>query len=133
MEHFRRLLLDVWREACRHIEIGQSAGAIAGMLAEHMPLRQLVVLRLDAEHDRLSLAAVAPPLPAADWPGVQNLAARDAPKLKAWIRRGEPARLGPSGRIPPGLSLLRWPDLRADLLIAPLAAAQTPIGLFVLV
>ncbi len=133
VEPFRRLLLDVWREACRHIEIGQSAGAIAGMLSEHMPLRQLVVLRLDAEHSRVSLAAVAPALPSADWPSVQDLSERDLPKLKAWIRRGEPARIGRARRIPPALALLRWPDLPGDLLIAPLVATHAPIGLLVLV
>jgi transcriptional regulator with GAF, ATPase, and Fis domain len=132
MEHFRRLLLDVWREACRHIEIGQSAGAIAGMLAHHMPLRQLVVLRLNAEHDRVSLAAVAPAAPALDWPGVQNVPERDVAKLKAWVRRGEAARIGHARRAPPALAVLHWPA-SADLLIAPLVADHSPIGLLVLV
>jgi transcriptional regulator with GAF, ATPase, and Fis domain len=133
MEHFRRLMLDVWREACRHIEIGQSAGTIGAMLADQMPLRQLVVLRLDVEQDRVSLAAVAPALPGVDWPGTQSLPEKELHKLKAWIRRGEPARIGRLRRVPPALSSLRWPDLSADFLIAPLVAAHAPIGLLVLV
>src|SRR6185503_16676344 len=36
-------------------------------------------------------------------------------------------------RVPPALALLRWPELPADLLIAPLVAAHAPIGLLVLV
>ena len=38
MERFRDVLLDVWREACRHIEIAESTAAIAPMLAHHLPL-----------------------------------------------------------------------------------------------
>ncbi|MFM8735866.1 MAG: sigma-54 interaction domain-containing protein [Pirellulales bacterium] len=37
----------VWREACRHIEIAESAAAIAAALATALPLRGLVVLRPD--------------------------------------------------------------------------------------
>jgi transcriptional regulator with GAF, ATPase, and Fis domain len=145
------LLLDVWREACRHIEIGETAGTIFPMLSEHVPLRQLVVLRLDAEHHRVSPAALAPALPAVDWRGAQGLFERDLQKLKAWVRRGEPVhvstaermstaqrmstseRMSTPKRLPSALAPLPWPELLGELLIVPLATGPAPTGLCVLV
>src|SRR5262249_6481062 len=132
VDRFHRLLLDVWREACRHIEIGRSAATISAMLAEYTPLRQLIIQRLDVEHRRLSLAAVAPTVPGAEWPNVQEIAERDLPKLRAWIRRGEPVRLGHLREWPPALALLSWPQVSGDLLVAPLVVDHAPIGLMVL-
>src|SRR5262249_36919767 len=126
-------LLDVWREACRHIEIGRSTATISAMLAAQMAVRQLVIQRLEVEHRRLSLATVAPALPDTEWPKVQEIAERDLPKLRAWIRGGEPIRLGPLRESPAALSLLTWPQAAGDLLVAPLVVDHAPIGLMVLV
>lgn len=49
MELFNGLMLDVWREVCRQIEIERSAATIARILAHRMPLDGLVVLGLDWE------------------------------------------------------------------------------------
>jgi hydrogenase-4 transcriptional activator len=133
MERFDRILLDVWREACRHIEIGESAVTIGSMLAEHMPMRQLVVQRLDPDHQRLALAAVAPKLPEVDWPGVQALDNKDLRRLKSWARRGEIVRVGGPHHMPQPLESVRWPNTPGELLVAPLTAGQTPIGLLILV
>jgi len=43
------LLPSVWREVCRHIEIEQSAAAVARLVAIRVPMRALVVLRVDDE------------------------------------------------------------------------------------
>jgi hypothetical protein len=47
MDRFREILLAVWREACQHIEIHESASGIAALLAEHIPLERLTVERID--------------------------------------------------------------------------------------
>src|SRR6476661_49917 len=57
MERFHELLLDVWREACRHIEITESTATIAGMLQQTLPLQCLVVRRLDVPHHSLETIA----------------------------------------------------------------------------
>jgi hydrogenase-4 transcriptional activator len=57
MHRFKSVLLDVWREAARHIEIRESAGNIAALLAEHLPLAYLLVRRLDAGHQSLETIA----------------------------------------------------------------------------
>ncbi len=57
MERFRALLLDVWREACRHIEIAESTANIAAMLQPHTPLQWLLVRRVDCQRNCLETVA----------------------------------------------------------------------------
>lgn len=47
MPGFQPILLNVWREACRHIDIATSTELIARIIAHHLPLDRLVVLRVD--------------------------------------------------------------------------------------
>ncbi|MBN2022327.1 MAG: sigma 54-interacting transcriptional regulator [Pirellulales bacterium] len=61
MDKSRELLLRVWQEACRHIEIAESAGTIAPMLVSDMPLGQLVIRRVDPRRSCLETAAVGLP------------------------------------------------------------------------
>ena len=50
MEKFQTVLLNVWQEACRHIEISESTETISAILAKHMPIRQILVRRIDCQH-----------------------------------------------------------------------------------
>lgn len=87
MEKFRNLMLDVWREACRHIRITESAAAIAALLARQMPLDRILVRRVDVGRSSLETVAVA-------WaePGQPTDEARteippaDLQKLLAWCQ-----------------------------------------------
>src|SRR4030067_645244 len=47
MEKFNRILLQVWREACRDIEIEKSCAVISSMLLQHLPLHQVLVGGVD--------------------------------------------------------------------------------------
>lgn len=51
------LLLGVWREACQHIEIGESTTAITRLVAPHLPLERLLVVGVDREPLGLTLLA----------------------------------------------------------------------------
>ncbi len=53
MEQVHRLLIQVWREACRHIDIADSAGRIATIVAQHSPIDRLVVLAFDPSCDQI--------------------------------------------------------------------------------
>jgi len=61
MELFNTILLDVWREACRHIQITESLPSITAMLIEHLPLHQVVIRRIDSKNlDIHTIAAGVP-------------------------------------------------------------------------
>jgi transcriptional regulator with GAF, ATPase, and Fis domain len=47
------LLLEVWREVCRHIDIDESLARIAPILAQTLPVTRVLVRRVDREAQRL--------------------------------------------------------------------------------
>ncbi len=122
----------IWREACRHIEITESAAAIARAIAAILPLNALVVLRPDTPGRvvetlavgtpgrTLSVAPRTPRIPTGPW---QN--------LSRWLRGGEVLHAEPAG----GPDWLRacLPDgLGGELLVGPLKSVHHGGGLLVL-
>ena len=53
------LLLEVWREACRHIELEESIERIARLVASRIAADHLVIRQVDLVHGRLDTVAVA--------------------------------------------------------------------------
>jgi transcriptional regulator with GAF, ATPase, and Fis domain len=86
-----RLLLDTWREVCRHLDIHESARLLAPRLAEVLPLRRVVVRRLDVGRARIDTVATGdvggpagvPPDPRTP------LAPDELERLGAWARAGQ--------------------------------------------
>lgn len=57
MQEFSEIVLDVWREVCRHIEIGEAAANIAQMLVRHMPIGEVLVRHIDPERGHVDTLA----------------------------------------------------------------------------
>lgn len=57
MDQLRELLLDVWREVCRHLEIRESTVTITAMLARHLPVEALLVRRFSTDQTTLETVA----------------------------------------------------------------------------
>ena len=105
MDRFAELLLEVWREVGRHIEIRESAQTLAGQLAAQLPLERLLVLRFDATQRAIETVAVARPVagPAgmASAGGKSTCTASAWKRLMAWVHRGEILRAAAGRREPP--------------------------------
>lgn len=127
------IVADVWREACRHIEIAASVGTIASIVARGIPARALVVSRF--EHDLRSIEVLAVgtgrgPLRLKSGPREIDVATRL--QLADWMRQGTIAE--PTSR--DGSEWLRAcvpDDVPGSLLVGPLADHGTPLGLLVVV
>lgn len=133
VEKFQKILLDVWREACRHIVIGESAVTFFGMFRAQMPASGVVIHWLDGEHQRVSVAAAVPES-AAEITTVTELSERHFRQLISWVRRGEVSRM--DSRLRKGLPiapLLASPTNDAPLLIVPLAGPNGTLGLLTLI
>jgi hydrogenase-4 transcriptional activator len=133
MEPFRGLLLSVWKETCRHIEIQEAAGNIAVMLAQQMPLSAVLVRRLDPSHHSLRTVARAE---VDDWlPAIAETTALSVvnyKKVVAWARSGQ--SLHKSRRhTPRELSLILPEEIDSELLIAALGEPKDPHGVLILV
>ena len=59
MERFASLLLDVWREGCRHIEIEESVARVAPLLARRLPLDLVLVRRIEVTRACVETVAAA--------------------------------------------------------------------------
>jgi len=134
MEKFKTVLLNVWQEACRHIEISESTATISAILRRHMPINQILVRRIDRQHSCLETVAV----------GVaasENLP-RDArtecspsqmKKLLAWCRRGEVSQRGRRVSLSGELATIVPAGIEGDVLVGPLTVRGEHSGALVLV
>jgi len=81
------LLVDVWREACRHIEIEGSADRIARILAPRLPIDRLMVFAFDWSTSHLLLRAVGlMDSRAAYDTAPRKLRPKDRLLLQTWVR-----------------------------------------------
>jgi transcriptional regulator with GAF, ATPase, and Fis domain len=133
MERFHGVLLDVWREACRHIEIRESAGNIAALLAKHLPLAFLLVRRIDQQHQSVDTVAVGQPEA-----GPFHTTARTEctparfKHLLAWGRSGKVLH-GERAKRSGDLALLVPSEVEGEVLAGPLAGSEGPAGALILV
>ena len=134
MQKFQGVLLGVWREACRHIEIGESARTITSMLLDDMPLAQLILRRIEPRRDSVETVAVG--LPDGEYAKAEAITGCSASELRrvtTWAKRGETRRYSP-GDSPDSLLNIAFPgSTDRDLLLGPLRGADGSLGIFVLV
>src|SRR5713101_6581583 len=60
MEQFATLMLQVWRIASRHTEIAIATTDIAHLLAQRMPLGQMLVRRIEPERACIETVGIGP-------------------------------------------------------------------------
>jgi hydrogenase-4 transcriptional activator len=127
------VLLDVWREACRHIELERSIERIAQVVGARIQADQLIVRQVDLMHGGLETVAMAPCRPDAPTLSAGRLDLTDAAmqRLLVWCRDSEVA----SGSVPGHavLDLVSPAGFRGDCLAAPLHADDGPLGVVLLV
>ena len=121
LDAFQPTLTGLWREACRHIEISESAATIAKLLADQMPIGQLLVRRVDRNRSCVETVAASSArrysLPDARTQG----SAAAFEEACQWCRRGRgcPPRESPVGADTP-LEVLVPTGGRGDILLGPL-------------
>src|SRR5262245_7745253 len=133
MQRLLPTLLDAWREAGRHLEIGEAVARVAPLLARRLPLDLLLLRWFDVGRSCVETLAGSASR-GAELPG-ETRTEVDPPGLEAllaWCRQGRvPHRRAQAlaqqlpGALPPGVG--------GDVLVGPLADGQGPAGLLVLV
>jgi transcriptional regulator with GAF, ATPase, and Fis domain len=136
MERFAGLLLDLWREVCRHIEIGESIERLGPMLARRLTIDTILIRRLDPARCCLETVASGDCRPGlrASPPGGQvrtDLSPDELEQLGAWCRRGQVLH-GPAGLIRRRLPGLLPDGLEGRMLTGPLNSGDLPAGVLVL-
>jgi hydrogenase-4 transcriptional activator len=133
MEEFQGVLLSVWREACRHIEISRSTSTIAGILAEWMPLAQVLVRRVDRQRSSVETVAAGLGAPGTLLPHVRTVChAAQLESLSSWYAQGEIVRIGGGSSNVGQWDFLVPSGIEGDILVGPLGRPDEPSGVLVL-
>jgi transcriptional regulator with GAF, ATPase, and Fis domain len=129
----RSVLVDVWREACRHQEIQESTHTIAGILGKLGPIGQLLVRKIDPQRNGLETVAVGVPVP--DYLLPEARTTFDECQLKdflAWCRKRQILHQDTSRYHRDLLATIVPPGLTADILAGSLGDPEDPSGVVVL-
>ncbi len=90
MEQHSRLLLSVWREACRHIEIAEAIDLITPLVLDQLPLDQLLLRVIEVDRGAVDTVAATS---REDKPPAARLRTQLKPegieRLLGWCRRGQ--------------------------------------------
>ena len=129
----RSVLVDVWREACRHIEIQESTHTIGGILEKLGPIGQVLVRKIDRQRSCLETVAVGVSVP--DYLLPEARTACDEGQLKdllAWCRKRQVLHQDSSRRRQDLLATIVPPGLTADVAAGALGDPENPSGVVVL-
>ncbi|MEQ1855910.1 MAG: sigma 54-interacting transcriptional regulator [Longimicrobiales bacterium] len=94
MTAFNPLLLEVWREACRHIEIERSVDTFARLLDGELALDTLAIVRFDRGRGTLEVRARAGSAPApSSVRAVRELRGPERRLIERWVAGGSESPL----------------------------------------
>ena len=133
MKKFVPLLLEVWREACRHIEIAESVARMAPMLVRRLPVDLVIVRRLDLVHGFVETAAtgLGRAVPAPEQSRT-DCTAEQIERLVTWCRSGKTQR-GEAAELQGRLPGLLPPGVEGQVLAVALESRNEPVGMLLLV
>lgn len=132
MEPFRELLLSVWREACRHIDIAESTAAVSELLTPLLPVNLLIVRRFDPAHRLMETVGMGGSAVTGEVPAErQTMSESRARAFVAWVRSGRLQRhSGESDRLPIPWALPAGASEEA--LAGPLTSEHGTMGVVIL-
>ena len=134
MDRSRTLVLNVWREACRPIEIGESTVNIARLLSVHAPLAMLILRRIDLPHGALRTVAVAQlDGRAATLEQVTSCPPTELKRLLAWFARPHVLRRGRRRKLTGELALVVPEGIAGDVLAVALSGPSGAVGVLLIV
>lgn len=124
----------VWKEACRHIEIGDSVVKISKILSQHMPVSQTIVYRYNEHKSALETTASGASVGENSLPLTQNpLPQSSLKELLDWIQRGLVAHRSNYNSSDIPWNILLPPGIDADVLIGPLSDHDGACGVLVMI
>lgn len=126
-------ILDIWREASRHLAIEDAFERIAQLVASRLPADLLVLRRLDPERRRLETVAVGGTVRGHERGAVERTecTSRQVDELVAWARGGTALRGGPQSEHASVLSVIAPRGNWGDVLVGPLVDGDRVQGFLV--
>ena len=133
MQKFMPLLLEIWREACRHIEVREFVARIAPVLIRRLPVDLVLVRRLNYQRANVETVGTELCRPGSVPERARNdCSAEQLEGLVEWCRKGQVAR-GDAREVGGRLPCLLPPGLEGSVLVGPLRRETEPAGMVILV
>jgi transcriptional regulator with GAF, ATPase, and Fis domain len=133
-EHLSSLLVEVWREACRHIEISESAPNLAAILARCVPISQLLIRRIDQAKLLLETVAIGCRISENLLPDARS---ESSPKVMQrilnWAADGRVINCDEQADLEEWVRTLIPRGVQGNILAGPLGGVQHPQGVLILV
>src|SRR5262245_42675495 len=130
---FGTLLLEIWREVCRHIEIGESVARVAPILAKRLPADFLLVRHLDLNRSCLETVATGECRSAAAELRPRSECAPGAmDSILKWARQEQVLR-SPIAQVEAGLPGLLPAGAEGEVLAGPLNSEGRPAGVLLFI
>jgi transcriptional regulator with GAF, ATPase, and Fis domain len=130
MPRLSRLHLDLWRETCRHSELGESAARAVPLLRRHLPVGSLLIRLVDPQGRCVETVAQAG---SPNGAGTRTpCAEHDLDCLLRWCHLGQVVRTtaANAGRFAPAALP---PGIVGEVLLGPLNTGHGPPGVLALV
>ena len=129
------LVLDIWREACRHIEIAESIELIGRRIGIEIPGDVCIIRRLDPERllvETTGAGRMRDHVTVPVWPARSECPARAFQTVMAWSREGR-VRAGRSGAADPVILALTPEGCGGACLVGPLRHDSGLLGAILVV
>jgi hydrogenase-4 transcriptional activator len=124
----------IWKEACRHLDQGESTAKIARVLAQNMQVSRVIVYRLNAQKSYLETVALETPLGGDPLPLTQRiLPPPGLTRLLDWCQEGVAARLGHSASSDLPWNVLIPPGIDGGALAGPLGNKNGICGVLLVI
>jgi hydrogenase-4 transcriptional activator len=124
------LLVEVWREACRHIELHDSTSAIADLISKRIPISEILIRRLTIEPSSMITIAGQNAEGRSLHEDRRELNAADAKRVKTWCESGD--ALQGSARSTGIAKLLMPISMSSACLLIPLNGRYGSCGVLIL-
>lgn len=132
MDIYNPLLLAIWQEACRHIEVEESATRIADLLHPHLPMDFFTLYRLSVDATTVDRVCVATPGGAAQRSPATEWTLEQVQALSEWCRSESKVVRFRAGAAPGPIVAFAPPELGDDFLVGPLVSEHGTVGMVVL-
>ena len=129
MEKLREVLLEVWREACRHIRIEESVDTIGRIVQRHLPVRLVCVRYIETDRGTIeSVGTAGSNATECDASCRLECSESQRKRFETWCRRGELEHLGAEATAPSALRPLVPENLETEALVGPLRRSDNSCG-----
>ena len=127
------LLLDIWREVCRHIEIDEAISRTAPVLSRRFPLDLVMIRRFDLERSLIETVAASLCRPGAiPQQARTDCSPEDLEQLLAWFQRGIVIHES-APKQTPLFNILVPQGVTGSILVGPLANKEGSVGILLMV